>query len=141
VSQNDTRPVILAVDDAEDLLALIGKALASEYGVKLAADGGDALTHAAEAPQPDLILLDVEMPGASGYEICQLLKEDPATAHIPVIFLTGKVEPAEQLEGLARELLADSERRATLGAAARRRVLAEHTWRHRVEELLTVALG
>ncbi len=100
MTQNDTRPLILAVDDAEDLLALIGKALASEYRVKLAADGGDALTVAAAAPQPDLILLDVDMPGASGYEICQLLKEDPATAHIPVIFLTGKVEPAEQLEGL-----------------------------------------
>jgi putative two-component system response regulator len=100
VSQTDTRPVILAVDDAEDLLALIGKALATEYQVKLAADGGDALTLAATAPQPDLILLDVEMPGATGYEICQLLKEDPATARIPVIFLTGRVEPAEQLEGL-----------------------------------------
>jgi len=100
VSQTDARPVILAVDDAEDLLALIGKALASEYQVKLATDGGDALTLAAEAPQPDLILLDVEMPGATGFEICQLLKEDPATAHIPVIFLTGRVEPAEQLEGL-----------------------------------------
>ena len=100
VSQSDARPVILAVDDAEDLLALIGKALATEYQVKLAADGGDALTLAAEAPQPDLILLDVEMPGATGVEICQLLKEDPATAHIPVIFLTGHVEPAEQLEGL-----------------------------------------
>jgi len=100
MSQPDTRPVILAVDDAEDLLALIGKALASEYRVKLAADGGDALTLAAQAPQPDLILLDVEMPGATGYEICQLLKEDPATSRIPVIFLTGRVEPAEQLEGL-----------------------------------------
>lgn len=100
VSQPDTRPVILAVDDAEDLLALIGKALASEYRVKLASDGGDALTLVAQAPQPDLVLLDVEMPGASGYEICQLLKEDPATAHIPVIFLTGRVEPSEQLEGL-----------------------------------------
>ncbi|MEO8717538.1 MAG: HD domain-containing phosphohydrolase [Burkholderiales bacterium] len=100
MSQNDTRPVILAVDDAEDLLALIGKALASEYRVKLATDGGDALTQAAAEPQPDLILLDVEMPGATGYEICQLLKEDPATAQIPVIFLTGRTEPAEQLEGL-----------------------------------------
>ena len=100
MSQSDARPVILAVDDAEDLLALIGKALATEYQVKLAADGGDALTLAAAAPQPDLILLDVEMPGATGYEICQLLKEDPATARIPVIFLTGHVEPAEQLEGL-----------------------------------------
>jgi spore maturation protein CgeB len=46
-----------------------------------------------------------------------------------------------ELDGLARELLADPERRAALGAAARRRVLAEHTWRHRMEELLTVALG
>jgi cyclic di-GMP phosphodiesterase len=99
VSENDTRPVILAADDAEDLLALIGRALAADYQVKLATDGGDALTQAASKPQPDLILLDVEMPGASGFEICQLLKEDPATARIPVIFLTGRVEPAEQLEG------------------------------------------
>jgi putative two-component system response regulator len=100
MAQDGGRPVILAVDDAEDLLALIGKVLGSEYEVKLAADGGDALTLAAQAPQPDLILLDVEMPGATGFEICQLLKEDPATAHIPVIFLTGRVEPADQIEGL-----------------------------------------
>jgi putative two-component system response regulator len=100
VSQDGARPVILAVDDAEDLLALIGKALATEYEVKLATDGGDALTQAAASPQPDLILLDVEMPGATGVEICQILKEDPATAHIPVIFLTGHVEPHEQIEGL-----------------------------------------
>jgi putative two-component system response regulator len=100
MAQDGARPVILAVDDAEDLLALIGKALSTEYEVKLAVDGGDALTLAAQAPQPDLILLDVEMPGATGFEICQLLKEDPATAHIPVIFLTGKTEAADQVEGL-----------------------------------------
>ena len=100
MAEGASRAVILAVDDAEDLLALIGKALSTEYEVKLAADGGDALTLAAEAPQPDLILLDVDMPGATGFEICQLLKEDPATAHIPVIFLTGKTEAAEQVEGL-----------------------------------------
>ncbi len=100
MAQDGARPLILAVDDAEDLLALVGKALGAEYEVKLATDGGDALTLAAQAPQPDLILLDVDMPGASGFEICQLLKDDPATAHIPVIFLSGKAEAADQLEGL-----------------------------------------
>jgi putative two-component system response regulator len=100
MAQDGARPVILAVDDAEELLAMIGRALSTEYEVKLAADGGDALTLAAAKPQPDLILLDVDMPGASGFEICQLLKEDPATAHIPIIFLTGKTEAADQVEGL-----------------------------------------
>jgi putative two-component system response regulator len=100
MTQEGARAVILAVDDDPDLLALIGKALATEYEVKTAADGGDALALAAAAPQPDLILLDVALPGASGFEVCQLLKEDPATARIPVIFLTGKSEAADQLEGL-----------------------------------------
>jgi putative two-component system response regulator len=94
------RAVILAVDDDPDLLGLIGKVLATQYEVKSASDGGDALALAAAAPQPDLILLDVDLPGASGFEVCQLLKEDPATARIPVIFLTGKSEAADQLEGL-----------------------------------------
>ena len=94
------RPVVLAVDDDQDLLALMGKVLGTQYEVKLAGDGGDALALAAAAPQPDLVLLDVDMPGASGFEICQLLKDDPATARIPVIFLTGKTEATDQLEGL-----------------------------------------
>jgi putative two-component system response regulator len=93
------RAVILAVDDDPDLLALLAKVLGSEYEARTAADGGDALAIAAAAPQPELILLDVEMPGASGFEICRLLKEDPATARIPVIFLTGKTRPDDQLEG------------------------------------------
>ena len=100
MTHEGARPVILAVDDDTDLLALIGKVLATEYEVKTAGDGGDALALAAAAPQPDLILLDIELPGASGFEVCQLLKEDPATARIPVIFLTGKSEAADQLEGL-----------------------------------------
>jgi putative two-component system response regulator len=98
--EQGARPVILAVDDDADLLALIAKVLATEYEVKTAADGGDALALAAAAPQPDLILLDVELPGATGFEVCQLLKEDPATARVPVIFLTGKSEAADQVEGL-----------------------------------------
>lgn len=94
------KPLVLVVDDDPDLLALISRVLASEFEVKQAADGGDALSLAAADPQPDLILLDIELPGATGVEVCQVLKEDPATAHIPVVFLTGRTEPSEQLEGL-----------------------------------------
>jgi len=100
MTEEGVRPVILAVDDDPDLLALIGKVLATEYEVKSAGDGGDALALAAAAPQPDLILLDIQLPGATGFEVCQLLKEDPATARIPVIFLSGNSEAADQLEGL-----------------------------------------
>jgi len=94
------KPVILAVDDAAELLALIGKALIAEYKVKLASDGAKALALAAEEPLPDLILLDVGLPGASGFDVCRQLKAQPATADIPVIFLTGKAEAADQVEGL-----------------------------------------
>lgn len=95
------RARILVVDDAAELLVLIAKVLQQDgYEVITAIDAGDALTKAAEAPQPDLILLDVEMPGATGFDVCRVLKGDPATAEIPVIFLTGRTEPSEQIDGL-----------------------------------------
>jgi len=94
------KPVILAVDDAAELLALIGKALVADYKVRLASDGEKALVLAAEAPQPDLILLDVGLPKMSGFDVCRKLKESPSTADIPVIFLTGKAEASDQVEGL-----------------------------------------
>ena len=92
------RPLILAVDDATDLLALMGKALA-EYEVVTADNGGDAITRAQDQPQPQLILLDVEMPGVSGFEVCRALKSEPRTDDIPIIFLTGKSEAQAQVEG------------------------------------------
>lgn len=95
------RARILVVDDAADLLMLLAKVLKQDnYEVITAEDAGAALTLAAEAPQPDLILLDIEMPGATGFDVCRVLKADPATADIPVIFLTGRAEPGEQIEGL-----------------------------------------
>ncbi|HUQ76026.1 MAG TPA: HD domain-containing phosphohydrolase [Burkholderiales bacterium] len=92
------RPIILAVDDSSDLLALMGKAL-SEYEVITADNGGDAIARAEGEPRPDLILLDVEMPHVSGFEVCMALKSEARTADIPVIFLTGKTEPQAQVEG------------------------------------------
>jgi putative two-component system response regulator len=87
------------VDDAHELLVLMAKALAADYEVKTAESGAAALLIAAEVPRPDLMLLDVEMPGMSGFEVCKALKANPATADIPVIFLTGKGESKYEMEG------------------------------------------
>jgi response regulator RpfG family c-di-GMP phosphodiesterase len=81
--------VVLVVDDSPDVLALAARVLGKKYNVRLAADD----------PKPDLILLDVEMEGASGFEVCRVLKQDPATAGIPLVFLSAKTEPNDQLEG------------------------------------------
>jgi putative two-component system response regulator len=94
------RPVVLVVDDSEDMLALMQKALAEEYEVIAAADPGTAIEKAFGEPRPDLILLDVEMPDIDGFEVCRALKGEPVTASIPVIFLTGKTEAQAQVDAL-----------------------------------------
>lgn len=94
------RPVILAVDDSEDMLALVEKALGADYQVISAADPGSAIEKAFGEPRPDLILLDVEMPDIDGFEVCRALKDEASTASIPIIFLTGKAEAQAQVEGL-----------------------------------------
>lgn len=96
----DKRPLVLVVDDSEDMLALAQKALASDYEVITAADPGTAIEKASGQPRPDLILLDVEMPEIDGFEVCRALKGEAATSGIPVIFLTGKTEAQAQLEAL-----------------------------------------
>jgi putative two-component system response regulator len=94
------RPVVLVVDDSTDLLALMERALSADYEIITASDPGAAIEKAFGEPRPDLILLDVEMPEISGFEVCRALKDEPATASIPIIFLTGKTEAQAQLEGL-----------------------------------------
>jgi putative two-component system response regulator len=100
VSEQPKKPVVLAVDDATDLLALMAKALAADYEIITAADAGTAIEKASAEPRPDLILLDIEMPDVSGFEVCRALKGEAATADIPIIFLTGKTEAQAQVEGL-----------------------------------------
>jgi len=101
VSDSDAgKPIVLAVDDDSDLLALIGKVLSHDYKVLLAEDPGTALDFATGKPRPDLILLDVEMPGASGFELFQVLRSEGNSADIPIIFLTGNTEAKSQVEGL-----------------------------------------
>jgi len=93
------KPVILCVDDATDLLALMGKALGEEYKVITADNPGDAISAAFGEPRPDLILLDIDMPEVSGLEVCQALKAEPQTASIPVVFLTARNTMQQQVEG------------------------------------------
>jgi putative two-component system response regulator len=95
-----TRPLVLCVDDSPDLLALMAKALAADYEVRTADNAGDAIAAASVEPRPDLVLLDVEMPEVSGFEVCRALKAEALTAGIPVIFLTGRTEAEAQVEGL-----------------------------------------
>jgi diguanylate cyclase (GGDEF)-like protein len=90
----------LAIDDSAEIHDLIDVRLAPEgVAVLHATDGAEGLALAASL-QPDLILLDVVLPGLSGFEICQQLKSDFATASIPVIFLSGASDSFNMVHGL-----------------------------------------
>jgi putative two-component system response regulator len=90
--------VILVVDDAEINIDILMGALGDMYDVSVAMDGETALETARDI-LPDLILLDIMMPGMDGYEVCRHLKEDPATRGIPVIFLTALTEVEDKAKG------------------------------------------
>ena len=94
------RPLILVADDSEDIRNLFGVMLKPKYDLKFAANSDETLAGADTDPLPDLILLDVEMPELDGYEVCARLKANPALAHIPVIFVTGRTDPKDQAKGL-----------------------------------------
>jgi len=97
----NSKPTILVVDDTPDNIDLLRAVLEDDYRTKIAVNGERALKIAAGADQPDLILLDIMMPGMSGYDVCRALKADPATANIPVIFVTAMSEVADEQLGLA----------------------------------------
>ncbi|SDH67382.1 response regulator [Pseudomonas panipatensis] len=92
--------VILVVDDQPDNLMLMSELLMGHYQVRVASSGAKALRLAQSEPPPDLVLLDVMMPDMDGYEVCRQLKQDPRTHDIPVIFLTGLVNPKDEQHGL-----------------------------------------
>jgi putative two-component system response regulator len=99
--RQDLRPTILIVDDTPDNIMLLSRLLKDRYNTKVANNGSTALQIAASTPSLDLILLDVMMPGLDGYETCRQLKANPATADIPVIFLTAKNQVEDEAMGLS----------------------------------------
>lgn len=94
------KPTVLVVDDAPDNLALMSGLLKDHYKVKVASGGEKALKIAQSDNPPDLILLDILMPGMTGYEVCERLTADPAARDIPIIFLTAKAEVEDERAGL-----------------------------------------
>lgn len=95
----DTRPVILAVDDTPENIDTVKSILVPDYVVKAAIKGEVALKIADRTP-PDLILLDIMMPGMDGYEVCRQLKSSNSTVHIPVIFLSGEQDSSSRAKGI-----------------------------------------
>lgn len=92
-------PVVLIVDDVKSNIQMLSMILEDDYEIKSATNGPDALVLAKESPQPDLVLLDVEMPGMDGYKVLHKLKVDKATENIPVIFVTGNVDSEAEERG------------------------------------------
>jgi DNA-binding response OmpR family regulator len=91
---------ILVVDDNPTNLAVISQALRTEgWQIRIAVDGEDALSKVAHNP-PELILLDVQMPGIDGFEVCKRLKADEATSDIPIIFMTALSDTDSKVKGL-----------------------------------------
>ncbi|POZ64039.1 HD-GYP domain-containing protein [Chromobacterium alticapitis] len=90
---------VLVVDDAPECLTQMYGLLKGHYRVLVANSGERALQLASGDTAPDLILLDVMLPGMGGYEVCRRLKSDPRTAQTPVIFLTGRGESEEEQAG------------------------------------------
>jgi putative two-component system response regulator len=92
------QPLILAVDDEASNLQLLRQILQDRYRLLFAKDGARAI-ELANQEKPDLILLDVMMPGMTGYETCRALKADAATAGIPVIFVTALSDAGDEVDG------------------------------------------
>ena len=92
---------VLVVDDTPLNIDILREALAPAYRVKVATSGARALEIAAQPERPDLILLDIMMPGMDGYEVLTRLKDDPFTRNIPVLFVTAKDDPEDELRGFA----------------------------------------
>ena len=93
------RYTVLIVDDTKMEIDVMNEILHDNYNVKFALDGPKALEIAVKEPLPDIILLDVMMPGMNGYEVCLSFKQNPLIASIPVIFVTAFDDLVGELRG------------------------------------------
>lgn len=137
---------ILVVDDVLPNLRLLEAKLSAEYFEVATAANGPRALELASAWLPDIVLLDVMMPGMDGYEVCRRLKADPATEHLPVVMVTALNDPSERIRGLevgADDFLTKPVEDMTLFARVRslvrlKRLLDE--WRLRSSTTLEVGM-
>ena len=97
-SDSDQRPSVLIVEDTPEHVLLVHGLLKDRYRLQVATSGARALELVQAAP-PDLILMDLLLPGMSGFDVCERLKADPTTRAIPVIFLTSSTEAEDEERG------------------------------------------
>ena len=91
---------VLVVDDDRDMLSFLARLIAAEgMRAETVPDGDAALVHAMASP-PDLILLDVMLPGIDGFTVCERLKRDPATAMVPIVLVTALEDQASRVRGI-----------------------------------------
>src|ERR687892_188396 len=91
---------VLVVEDEPDIRALVVHHLTREgFRCRIAGSGADALSRVKATP-PDLVVLDLMLPGMDGLEVCRRLRADPATAGVPIIMLTAKADEVDRVVGL-----------------------------------------
>lgn len=100
-NRESSRSTILAVDDTPDNLKLISGIFEDDYKIKVAHNGEKALSICFSETPPDLVLLDVMMPGMDGFEVARRMREHPNSEHIPIIFVTAVADERARANGLA----------------------------------------
>lgn len=90
---------VLIVDDSEIILMMLGRIIGEKYNVITASSGEETLKIIKDGLTPDIILLDVVLPGMNGYDVCRILKNDPGTCSIPIIFITGSDSEEDEARG------------------------------------------